>query len=618
MCGIIGKVGPDHHDALPLDHLSHRGPDAAGRWTNGRNCTLGHTRLSILDLDERANQPMTDPSGRFTIVYNGEIYNYLELRRQYLPDESLHTTSDSEVLLLLWRKMGSDCLTLLRGMYAFAIWDDHDNKLWMARDRFGQKPLVYTSDGRTLTFASELQALRQCIPQPQLEPKAIDLFLGYQFIPAPYTINRDVFKLPPAHYAVWDGRSLSVSRYWKLQFAPAGSATISEPEAADILQQKIRQAVRYRLRADVPVGCLLSGGVDSGLITAMAAEEASSKIMTFTIGFKEDRYDERDYARQVAQRYGTDHRCYELSMQKSEDYLDKAIQQYGEPFGDSSALPTLMVCEHASRDVKVALTGDGGDELLAGYSFLRLSLTDRFFHSAMRQRYQLGRTIGRARCCKLRSRLLDKFLKRLSAFVSPLNRSLIYERYVRQHDRLMLYQDDFFDQVAPLRHDYQQSLLDEVDFATYPLNQLLAIHYNGYFANDLLVKTDIAGMAFGLELRAPLLDHELMEFAATLPPEMKFRQRTGKYLLKKVAAKYLPENLLNRHKRGFSVPVADWTRTHYNTHIRDMAGTVSHPIWQYLNRQTVTKWMDQHERRRGNHGKRLWLILLLGLWLEKQ
>ena len=618
MCGIIGKVGRNHIDTLPLDHLRHRGPDARGQWTNGRNCILGHTRLSILDLDERANQPMTDPTGRFTIVYNGEIYNYVELRKERLPNEKFRTTSDTEVLLLLWRKMGVECLGLLRGMYAFAIWDDHENKLWLARDRFGQKPLVYTSDGQGLTFASELRALRQCMTDPQLEPKAIDLFLGHQFIPAPYTINRNVFKLPAAHYAVWDGEQLSVRRYWKLQFAPMGQSTISERDAADVLEQKMRQAVRYRLRADVPVGCLLSGGVDSGLVTAMAAQEASSKIMTFTIGFREEQYDEREYARQVAQRYGTDHHCYELSMQDSEDYLDRVIEQYGEPYGDSSALPTLMVCKYAGQNVKVALSGDGGDELLAGYSFFRLGMSERLFGSAMKRRYQLGRAIGQFRRSKRQDGAGAKFFKRLSAFVSPLNRSLIYERYVREHDRSMLYQDDFFSQVELLRHNYQLSLLDEVDFATYPLNQLLAIHYAGYFTDDLLVKTDIASMAFGLEVRAPLLDHELMEFAATLPPDLKFRKGVGKYLLKKVASKYLPEGLLNRHKQGFSVPVADWTRYHYNRHIRDMVGSVNHPIWQYLNRETVNDWISQHEQKHVNHGKRLWLILLLGLWLEKQ
>ena len=618
MCGIIGRVGRGHIDALGLEYLSHRGPDARGQWTNGRNCSLGHTRLSILDLDERANQPMTDPTGRFTIVYNGEIYNYVELRQEQLAKESFRTTSDTEVLLLLWRKMGVDCLVLLRGMYAFAVWDDRENKLWLARDRFGQKPLVYTSDGQSLIFASELRALRQCMTEPQLEPKAIDLFLGYQFIPAPYTINRNVFKLPAAHYAVWDGKDFRMCRYWKLQFAGKGQSAISEKDAADILEQKTRQAVRYRLRADVPVGCLLSGGVDSGLVTAMAAQEAPSRIMTFTIGFKERQYDEREYARQVAERYSTDHHCYELSMQESEGYLDKAIEQYGEPYGDSSALPTLMVCKYAGENVKVVLSGDGGDELLAGYSFFRLRLTDRLFGSAMKERYRLARAIGQFRRGTCQDGAWAKFFKKLGASASPLNRSLIYEHYVREHDRTMLYQGDFFNQVESLRHEYQLSLLDEADFATYPLNQLLAIHYRGYFADDLLVKTDIASMAFGLEVRAPLLDQELMEFAATLPPDLKFRKGVGKYLLKKVASKYLPEQLLNRRKRGFSVPVADWIRSHYNTHMRDMAGSVNHPIWQYLNRATVSDWMRQHEQKQVNHGKRLWLILLLGLWLEKK
>ncbi|MCP4453905.1 MAG: asparagine synthase (glutamine-hydrolyzing) [Planctomycetes bacterium] len=615
MCGIVGQVGQLTFKAESLEALRHRGPDAQGEWTNHRNCVLGHTRLSILDLHDRADQPMTDPSGRFTLVFNGEIYNYLELRQDHLAAQAFRTTSDTEVLLSLWRKMGPECLNLLRGMFAFAIWDNQDNRLWMARDRFGKKPLVYHTNGNTLTFASELRALRLCTPNSSIEPKAVDLFMGYQFIPGPYTIYRNTYKLPPAHYAVWDGTSLTQHRYWQLQFAPAGSQSLSEEAAADQLDQQLKEAVAYRLRADVPVGCLLSGGVDSSLVTALAAQ-ASPNIKTFTIGFKEQRYDEREYAQQVADLYHTDHRCYELSVEDSEAYLDKAVAQYGEPYGDSSALPTLMVCEQAARDVKVTLCGDGGDELLAGYSFFRLKPLDRLWPSGLAKRHSLGQALDAMREGHAPHGLWARGFKGLSKIASPLSRSLIYEHYVRQYDRSRLYQSDFLAQVEPNRLDYQQRLLKEIDPATDPLNQLLAIHYAGYFTGDLLVKTDIASMAYGLEIRAPLLDHTLMEFAATLPAHFKFRDRTGKYLLKKVAGRYLPDALLHRKKRGFSVPVADWMRSHFNARVRDMAATPGLRLWEYLDPSTVTTWMDQHEQRTVNHGKRLWLIMQLGLWLE--
>ena len=615
MCGIVGQVGKLAFRAESLDALRHRGPDAQGEWTNRRNCILGHTRLSILDLQDRADQPMTDPSGRFTLVFNGEIYNYLELRQGHLADQTFSTTSDTEVLLLLWRKMGPECLHLLRGMFAFALWDDRDNRLWLARDRFGKKPLVYHTNGQTVTFASELQALKHCIPNPSINPAAVDLFMGYQFIPGPDTIYCDTYKLPQAHYAVWDGKSLTTHRYWQLDFSPRGSSSPSEEAAADQLDHLLKEAVRYRLRADVPVGCLLSGGVDSSLVTALAAQE-SPNIKTFTIGFKEKRYDERDYAQQVADLYHTDHRCYELSVEDSEAYLGKAVTQYGEPYGDSSALPTLMVCQQAARDVKVTLCGDGGDELLAGYSFFRLKTLDRLWPSGLAQRHHLGQTLGTLRKGHDQGGPWARAFKGLSKIASPLSRSLVYEHYVREYDRSRLYQKDFLGQVESNRTDYQHRLLNEINPATDPLNQLLAIHYAGYFTGDLLVKTDIASMAYGLEIRAPLLDHELMEFAATLPANFKFRDRTGKYLLKKVAGRYLPDTLLHRKKRGFSVPVADWMRTHFNTRIRDMAATPGLRLWEYLDPHTVCDWMDQHEQRTINHGKRLWLIMLLGLWLE--
>ena len=617
MCGIIGMVSPDPVRVLPLDALAHRGPDAQGQWSNGRNVVLGHTRLSILDLHDRANQPMTDDSGRFTIVFNGEIYNYRELRQTHLSGESLRTTSDTEVLLLLWAKMGAACLTLLRGMFAFGIWDDQASKLWLARDRFGQKPLVYHRGNSTLTFASELNALRQLAPSEDIHQPAVDLFLGYQFIPAPHTIYQNTYKLPPAHYALWDGHALSMHRYWQVPFVPRGHAHLDEEEAAERLEEKIRAAVRYRLRSDVPVGSLLSGGVDSSLVTAIAAQESSTPIKTFTVGFRENKQDERPYAQSIADLYGTDHHCYELSVGDSQAYLDQALKHYGEPFGDSSALPTLMVCERAAQSVKVTLCGDGGDELLAGYPFFHLGLRDRWGGGTLKRRHHWARAIGSLRQGRPQESVWARLTRNLSAAISPLQRTLVYEHYCREQERPTLYRVDFLRQVQSSRQEYQASLLDEADAATYPLNQLLAIHYAGYFANGLLVKTDIASMAYGLEMRAPLLDHELMEFAATLNPNLKYRKGVGKYLLKKVARKYVPPDLLYRPKRGFSVPVAEWMRSHFSTQIRDMVATTGHPLWQYLNSGTVSRWLDQHQAHQINHGKRLWLILLLGLWLDR-
>ncbi len=617
MCGIIGQVGPSPLRSLPLDDLSHRGPDANGLWSNNRDCTLGHTRLSILDLSDRANQPMIDSTQRFVIVFNGEIYNFKELRQEHLSNEKLQSHCDTEILLLLWRKMGPACLSLLTGMFAFAIWDNQDHRLWLARDHFGQKPLVYHITGDTLTFASELNALKQCLPKLKIDPTAIDLFLGYQAVPAPWTIYQNTLKLPAGCYGLWNGRDLAIERYWQLDFPGPTRHAISEEEATERLEDEIRRSVRYCLRADVPVGCTLSGGVDSSLITAIAAEESSSRIKTFSIGFEEPAYDEREYAQMVVDRYDTDHYPCVLSAGDSQRYLDKAVTQYGEPYGDSSALPAMMVCEMASKHLKVALCGDGGDELLAGYGFFKPRTGENVFHSSVLARYRLGRQFSRWRQYFKQEHPAVKLFKRASALACPLNRVLIYEHYIREFDRRDLYQPDFLKSTINARSQYENDLLQAVSPHTNILNQMLAIHYRGYLANDLLVKMDIASMAFSLEIRVPFLDHILMQYAAMLPNSMKYRGNTGKYLLKKVAQRYLPDQLLYRPKRGFSVPVKEWMKGPLSSRLREITTLQAHPLWEFLQPQAVIRWLDQHKAGQTNHGKRLWVLLILGLWLEK-
>ncbi|MCK5172663.1 MAG: asparagine synthase (glutamine-hydrolyzing) [Planctomycetes bacterium] len=616
MCGIIGQTGNNIANELPAHLLVHRGPDAKGQWTNRRNCILAHTRLSILDLSDRANQPMTDPSGRFTIVYNGEIYNYRELQQTYLTGEKMRTTSDTEVLLLLWRKMGPECLSLLRGMFAFAIWDDHQNKLCMARDRFGQKPLVYHLKDRNLTFASELNALAHCCPAGEINPEAIDLFLAFQFIPAPFTIYNDAFKLPPAHYAVWDGSELKIERYWQMRFDEQKNANISEDEAVELLDQKIRESVRYRLRADVPVGVLLSGGVDSSIITAMAAQESTSRIQTFSIGFKEEKYNELDYANSVAEKYGTDHHCEVLSVHQAEDYLTRSIAQYGEPFGDSSSLPSLMVCDMAARRLKVVLNGDGGDELLGGYRMFNISRFQKMLGSATPFCYKAAQNIEKLRLTLPRNSFMSRRLRKIRRAISPLHRALGADSNAAGPDRIDLYQKHLIEATEGLREKYMLQLLAETDFTTSVVNQLISLHNRNVFAHDFLVKMDIASMAFGLEARSPFVDHELMELAGTFPSDLKVKRGVGKYILKKMAVKYLPEGLLFRRKRGFGLPVSAWMKDGLNSNFKDLTADKSHPLWDYLQRKTAQKWMTEHEQDRCNHGQRLWIVLVLGLWLS--
>lgn len=613
MCGILGIVGAEIPPDLPLHTLRHRGPDAANSWTNSRSCILGSTRLAIVDLDARANQPMRDPSGRFVIVFNGEIYNHEELRKRSLSDDRLTTTSDTEVLLHLWARLGVDCLPLLRGMFAFAIWDEHSETLFLVRDRIGKKPLFYSLEHQRIAFASELGGLVPLLRKPpDVDPTSIDLFLAHQFVPCPRSIYRGISKLPPAHYGVWRQGMWTTQRYWELRFSSSGEK--DEGEALEQLDDAVREATRIRLRADVPVGVLLSGGVDSGLIAAFAAEEYGRPIQTFSVGFQESAFDELHHANAVATRYGTDHHPLVMSEGVDELFLE-AVRRYGEPFGDKSALPSLLVCREAARYVKVVLNGDGGDELFAGYPKYQVCAAQRLLGRYAKPAASLGgvldalaRDLGGA----------QRLLRRARGVVSPLSRVTHFDGFVRAEDQRKLYWPDMFDSVRLARKCYEQALLSELRLPPRLLDTMLHVDYRHYLANDLLVKMDIASMSSSLEARSPLLDHTLFELAATWPANLKIRRRTGKYLLKRLAERYLPLSVIHRPKQGFSIPVSQWIRDRFRHRLEALCASTNEPIWAYCRPSMVRLWLREHLTRQRDHGFRLWAILVLGTWLGEE
>ncbi|HUP64533.1 MAG TPA: asparagine synthase (glutamine-hydrolyzing) [Thermoanaerobaculia bacterium] len=621
MCGIVGRVGAPSVKSLPLDRLDHRGPDDRGEWTNGRNCTLGNTRLAIIDRDPRSRQPMTDPSGRFTLVLNGEIYNYRELVRERLAGEAFRTKSDTEVLLLLWRKFGSRCLAWLRGMFAFAVWDERDEALWFARDRFGKKPFLYSVRESVFCFASELEPLVILLNgNVAVLDGAVELFLTYGFVPAPLSIYEGVFKLKPGCVGVWRRDNLSIESYWKLRFEP--KLALSKQEALIELEAHVREATRLRLRADVPVGVLLSGGIDSSLVTAIAAQENEGRrLKTFSIGFREESFDERKYAEAVASRYGTEHVSIVLD-ENIADRFEEMVVRYGEPFGDKSALPSLAICEQAAKNVKVILNGDGGDELFAGYSKYHISWFRETLSLDGYWGYQLSDWLDR-RSAHLS---VDSWLWRFSRVgrfaVYPLFQIVKSDQFVRRIDRRILYQPAFREKVQGFRRRYETNeLLAAEDGAKKLLDRMLEIDYRHYLANDLLVKMDIASMSHSLEARSPLLDHVLMEFAAQLDPGLKIRDGRQKYLLRELTSRYVPREAIDRPKQGFSAPVDAWVTTELRERLQDMLARSSHRLWGYCRRDTVRKWVGEHEnrdnRRGTGHGQRLWLLLVLGAWLER-
>jgi asparagine synthase (glutamine-hydrolysing) len=613
MCGILGKVGHRAPIPLPLETLKHRGPDNSSSWTNGRNCTFGHRRLAILDLDPRANQPMCDPSGRYTLIFNGEIYNYEELKRERLAHVEFRSTSDTEVLLYLWTKYGVDALQFLRGMFAFALWDDWTDTLYLVRDRLGKKPLFYSIQEGEIAFASELCGLLPLLKrQPDLHVPALDLFLAYQFIPAPHSIYSGVHKIRPAHYGVWRDGAWQEIRYWELAFEPED--TIAEEDALNLLEERIRESVRLRLRSDVPVGVLLSGGVDSSLVAAMAAQEYGRTIKTFSVGFREESFNELPFAQQVADKYATDHHVIMLSEQ-AEDLFQNMIRRYGEPFGDKSALPSMLVCREAAQNVKVVLNGDGGDELLAGYQKYAVGAVKRGIGSWATAAATLGRGLDRV------SAYIGPdggILRKARASISPLSQVIHFDQFIQPRHECALYKPDVFEAVKAARRQYEWTLIHEVPLPRQLLNKMLCIDYRHYLANDLLVKMDLASMAFSLEARSPLLDHRLFEFAARLPPDMKLRQGTAKYLLKKLAERYLPAEVIYRPKMGFSIPVSRWVREKFSPHIQEMCHTPSHRLWDFCNPALVQAWLRAHMEQKQDHGFRLWALLILGEWLRQE
>jgi asparagine synthase (glutamine-hydrolysing) len=621
MCGIAGRL--NFVSGAPVDPatirrmaslIAHRGPDGEAVYTDGP-VGLGHRRLAIIDLHPSASQPMASADRSLWITYNGEIYNFPELRRDLeARGHAFRTQSDTEVILAAYREFGVDCLTRLRGMFAFAIWDARTRTLFVARDRLGKKPLHYLLDRDGLAFASEPKAFLADLgftPRPSLE--ALSYYLTYQYVPSPHSAFQGVRKLPPAHYLlVKDGR-VSVTRYWRLGYAR--KVSLSEDEAVEELGRRLRDAVRCRLISDVPVGAFLSGGIDSSAVVAIMAESGAAPVKTFSIGFEEAAYDERRFARMVAERYGTDHHEFVVRPQAIE-ILPKLAWHYDEPFADSSAIPTYCLAELTRPHVTVALNGDGGDENFAGY--------ERYAAHAAAARYaglpgpmrtalasvarliptspRMPRLLARGR------RWLDgaedpperRYVRWMSHFHASLKRELCTEDFRREAgggeaERLVL--DLFRDSDAP----------DLVD-------RTLDVDVRTYLPDDLLVKVDIATMAHGLEGRSPLLDHELMEWSASLPSSMKLRRLAKKHIFKRAVADLLPPPVTARRKMGFGVPIDRWFRGELRDLARDVILGRRARERGYFQPAVVTRLVEEHVNGIRDWHYQLWNLLMLELW----
>ena len=625
MCGIVGAVlapGGRVDIERGLASLHHRGPDDQGTWRE-EGAVLGFVRLSIIDLSELGHQPMHSPDGRYTIVFNGEIYNFRELREHLeRVGESFRGHSDTEILLRLFAREGLEkCLTRLRGMFAFAVWDRHEKTLSIARDRLGVKPLVYAEVPNGFLFGSEIQALFALDPALSRTPdyQAIDHFLSFQYIPAPMSGFAAVRKLPPAHaMVVKNGRIQKVFRYWDIDLTKR--STLSFDEACDALREQVLEATKLRLVSDVPLGAFLSGGIDSSITVAAMAHLGASPLKTFSIGFEDERFNELPQARDIATHLSTDH--HEMMVRADAmNIMPKMIDHLGEPLADNSVMPTFYVSEFARSQVTVALTGDGGDEVFAGYR--RFYQIRRAEWLARRGLTPLWRGMRRMTIA-LESRLrADRRGKRFPASrademlgLSGLDAYKHLLAFFPDGEKQDMLMPGFRAAIGVSRTtDYLAAHFDRPGDDV--LNRYLALDMTTYLPEDILLKVDIASMSNSLECRSPFLDHRLIEFAATLPGHYKLSASgRHKHILKEAFKNWLPAGFMDRPKKGFSVPLARWLKEDLSSMLRDQL--VDKRMLAPWFRQDVTeRYVAEHLSGRGSHSTRLWPLLVLALWIDR-
>ena len=621
MCGIcgIGNANGERVDREVLarmnERLVHRGPDESGEWI-GNSVGLAMRRLAIIDLSS-GHQPMFNGDRTIALVFNGEIYNYLELRALLAKaGRSFVTQSDTEAILHLYEEYGPSGLSRLNGMFAIAIWDRPRRQLLLARDRTGKKPLYYTQIGDQLVFSSELTSL---LEHPRISREidaiALDNYFTLGYCPAPLTIFKSVKQLEPGYFLIWKDGNVEAKRYWRLQ--RRRSAVRSEQEAAEHLFELLNDAVRIRLHSDVPFGALLSGGVDSGLVVGLMSQLMSTPVHTFTVGFSEKSFDESQYAAQIARHFGAEHHHIIAQPHSIPDLVRNVVMHCGEPFADSSAIPTFLVCEMARKHVTMALSGDGGDEVFGGYDSYRYHT----IASTYRRCPPPLRAILRQGISKLNGNL-GTLGRRIQRFVSeaelPVNEAWRHSRSIFTDQELaQLYTDDFKEMIALNRRGFQIEESFEYFRGGGTDTELLNyVDYETYLPGDILVKMDRMSMANSLELRSPLLDYRVAEFAAGLQAEWKWNAYGGKRILKQVAKSVLPHWVLNRRKHGFVAPLGSWFRQDLKQFATDVICSSSGK--QVLRLNYCQQLLDRVSRGEADGLERkLWSVLCYLLWCEE-
>lgn len=640
MCGFVGfrsvrdfnKFSEDMQGAVSC--LTHRGQDDSSLYFDPKaGVGLGHRRLSVIDLSSAGHQPMKSDDGKVHIIHNGEVYNFREIR-EILEGygHRFRSATDTEVILNAYLHWGIDCLKMFMGMFALALWDGRKQYLFLARDRLGIKPLYYHFSRGTLLFASELKALMAFRGfKRDIDPDSIPLFLHYQYIPAPGTIFKDTYKLLPGNYVVYDGENPSCHTYWNYPDRPDGArhSSLHEEERLEELDDLLTRAVSDRLISDVPLGALLSGGIDSSVVVAFMQKANTSPVRTFNIGFKEAGYDEAPWARKVAEHLGTDHTQFYVTPKEALEVIPRLPEIYDEPFADSSAIPTFLVCQLARSHVTVALSGDGGDEQFAGYVryWSTRAMASGFQRLPGPLREFLAVLFG-----KIPSSWVEKcyipwlnvlpqrfqvanFPDKWRKLVAQMGQARIAELY---RMTICLWSEDELIRLTgqPLAEGMYEEAFQETE--GWPvLSRLMRVDQKTYLPDAMLTKADRASMAVSLEVRSPLLDHRIVEYSAGLPEGLKYRDGTGKYLLKKLLARYVPSELFERPKMGFGVPIDRWLRNDLKPLLVDYLSSERLRKEALFNQDLIETKIREHLSGQFNHQYCLWSLLMWEMWRER-
>ena len=622
MCGICGVLNYGREEVQEkailrmCREMTHRGPDDEGVYLDnnpsGPGVGLGHRRLKIIDLSEAGHQPMSNEDGWVWIVLNGEIYNFNELRVELQAKKHLFRSyTDTECVIHLYEEYGEECVKYLRGMFAFAIWDKRKRVLMLARDRVGKKPLLYHYKNNRFSFASEFCSLLAGDGIGRdINKEAVEYYLSFGYIPAPLTIYKDILKLPPAHILIFKNNQVTLKRYWELDYN--AKIKISKEEAAQQVLAQLTEAVKIRMHSDVPLGAFLSGGIDSSSVVALMSQLSSKPVKTFSIGFDDSDYSELKFARKIADRFNTDHSEF-IVKPEALKILPLLVERYGEPYADSSCVPTYYVSRQTKEFVTVALNGDGGDESFAGYDRYQAMLLAQGIPSFVRS-FLGGVSSIIPDSINFRSNLrrLRRFLKGVA-----LPEDLRYLKWVGILDaefKESIYSDEFLKFSSSVKTERLIRNFFDPGKDKETLDTLLRADIKTYLPYDLLVKVDITSMANSLEARSPFLDHKLMEFAAKLPSSYKLKNSVKKYILKKAIRGLIPGEIIQRKKMGFGVPVGSWFRNELKPFLLETLCFGPALSRGYFKPEAVKRMVQLHIAFKADYSSQLWALLMLELW----